>query len=328
MFTHPELQHHAVRMLAGRAGFAALSTADFQRLERVDTGPSGWVPYCKDHQSSDLICTTGVDAASLAAQGLHYARLRAATTTIVTVPAAIVPSVDALPLERVYVFCPGRCGSTLLCQLLRAIGVRALAEPGFYLDHFKRAWDRPESEREHWRRSLDRLEYLLLKPFDDAGIVVLKPHPYCAADPELLLARLPRSPKPRTIALLRQVQSWSRSWHTFNQTEVGHDIAFYVRYLEQLERVVQATDCLLVAYEELLATPVPTLARIGAHLGRPVDMDRLVDSLRVDAHTGAASWRPQPSAVDPTREAVLNVLWQLRRPDALIARLGIAAFVG
>ena len=328
MFTHPEIQYQSVETLPDRDGFAQLSTADFRRLEHLDPDSTGWVPYCEDETAGQLICATGVDARSVAGRGLHYAQLRSVTTKIAMLPTAIVPSAETLPLERVYVFSPGRCGSTLLCQLLRAAGVTAFAEPGFYLSYLQRARGESESKREQLRQTLSKLEYLLLKPFEQSTVAVIKPHPYCSSDLGLFLDELSNAQRPRTIALLRRIHPWSRSWAVFNQTKVEQDVAIYVRYLRQLDTLRETTDCLLVSYEDLIGSPAEVMSQIGRHLDLSVDLSALNASLGIDAHAGDRAWTgPTPSS-DPLRDILLNTLWQLQRPDDLIERLDIRARTG
>jgi hypothetical protein len=323
MFTHPEIEHHSVRFLPGREGFAGLSTADHVRLVRINPEPEGWIPYCEDEHTGHLICATGLDATAIAARGLHYAQLRAATRKIAVVPVERVPISAQACTSRVYLFSPGRCGSTLLCQVLRAAGVPALAEPGFYLSFLQRARGMAEAQRSGLRTTLAKLEYLLLKPFDDADTVIIKPHPYCSADLDLWLGGERGKPRPRTVALLRRIVPWSRSWYTFNQTDAVQDVALYIRYLEQLAILKATTHCLLVTYEELIKNPAQVVKRIGRHLDISVDVSKAEAAMRIDAHAGDRLWEGKTGPSDGTRETLVNTVWQIQRPDALIERLGI-----
>jgi hypothetical protein len=324
MFTHPEIEHHSVRFLPGREGFARLSTADHIRVGPINPDPEGWVPYCEDEQTGHLICATGLDATAIAARGLHYAQLRAATKKIAVVPVELVPVATQACTTRVYLFSPGRCGSTLLCQVLRAAGLPALAEPGFYLSFLQRARGKTEAQRFRLRTTLAKLEYLLLKPFDDADTVMIKPHPYCSADLDLWLGGEPGQPRPSTVALLRRMIPWSRSWHTFNQTDAVQDVALYIRYLEQLAILKATTNCLLVSYEELVKNPGQVVKQIGQHLNIIVDTSNTEAALRMDAHAGDKLWEGQTGPGDGARETLVNIVWQIQRPDELIERLGIS----
>ena len=328
MFTHPEVQYHSVEPVAGREGLVGLSTADFRRLNRVDPDPCGWIPYCIDESEVRLVCATGLDARTVAERGLHYAQLRSMTTQIATIPTALVPSVATLPLERIYVFSPGRCGSTLLCQLLRSAGIPAFAEPGFYLPCLQRARGASASNRTLLTDRLAKLEYLLLQPFDHSATAVIKPNPYCSGDLELFLGTSPATPRVRSIALLRRIQPWSCSWGAFNQTLVEQDIAIYIQYLKQLEKLIQRTDCLVVNYEDIIASPKNVVSLIGRHLTVDVDLSGIDASMGIDSHAGDRAWKGSASADDPIREILVNALWQLRRPDELIERLDIRSQTG
>ena len=328
MFTHPEIQYQSVETLPDRDGFAQLSTADFRRLEHREPDPTGWVPYCEDEPTGQLICATSVDARAVAARGLHYGQLRSIISKIAMMPADIVPSAETLPLERVYVFSPGRCGSTLLCQLLRAAGVTAFAEPGFYLSYLQRARGESESRREQLRQTLSKLEYLLLKPFEQSTVAVIKPHPYCSSDLGLFLEKPSNARRRRTIALLRRIHPWSRSWAAFNQTQVEQDVAIYIQYLRQLYALRETTDCLLISYEDLIGSPDEVMSQIGRHLDLAVDLSAIGTSLGIDAHAGDRAWTGPAASSDPLRDILLNALWQLQRPDDLIERLDIRARTG
>jgi hypothetical protein len=206
--------------------------------------------------------------------------------------------------------------------------VTAFAEPGFYLSYLQRARGESESKREQLRQTLSKLEYLLLKPFEQSTVAVIKPHPYCSSDLGLFLDELSNAQRPRTIALLRRIHPWSRSWAVFNQTKVEQDVAIYVRYLRQLDTLRETTDCLLVSYEDLIGSPAEVMSQIGRHLDLSVDLSALNASLGIDAHAGDRAWTgPTPSS-DPLRDILLNTLWQLQRPDDLIERLDIRARTG
>lgn len=323
MINHPRIEHHAVSIVPGREGLASLSTADHKRLGRTEPIQEGWIPYCHDEQTGSLIFATGLDAAAIAGRGMHYARLRAATRKIAVVPTDVVPDALLTPARRVYVFSPGRCGSTLLCQVLRAAGVPALAEPGFYLSILKGARGASTACRDQLRANIRGLENALLQPFGADNTVIIKPHPYCAHDLDLWLGDEPRATRPRTIALMRRIEPWSRSWFEFNQTDVVQDVALYILYLGQLSRLLAETDCLLVSYEALMEDPRQTVGNIAKHLGLVVDVTKVDAAMRLDSHAGDRLWARHAGPAGGAREALVNTVWRLQRPDALIERLGI-----
>jgi hypothetical protein len=256
---------------------------------------------------------------------MHYARLRAATRKIAVVPADMVPTAILRPARRVYVFSPGRCGSTLLCQVLRAAGVPALSEPGFYLSILKGARGASPACRDQLRETIGKLENALLQPFGECSTVIIKPHPYCAHDLDLWLGVEPRETRPRTIALVRRIAPWSRSWFEFNQTDAVQDVVLYIRYLEQLSRLLADTDCLLVSYEALMEDPRQAVGNIAKHFDLVVDVTKVEAAMRLDSHAGDRLWERHAAQAGGTREALVNTVWRMQRPDALIERLGIGA---
>jgi hypothetical protein len=94
-------------------------------------GAQGLLPYCLDFVRRRSLYAGGVDAKGAQGAPFYYLHLRRHATRAVSVPweRGALTSETRAPI---FLFSPGRCGSTLLSALLSNAGIANVSEPDFY----------------------------------------------------------------------------------------------------------------------------------------------------------------------------------------------------
>src|SRR5471030_1797962 len=90
------------------------------------------LPYCLDFIAWRAVYVGGVDAKGAQAAPFYYLYLRRNARRIVSVPWEQGALTQGAVRAPVFLFSPGRCGSTLLSSILFAAGVANVSEPDFY----------------------------------------------------------------------------------------------------------------------------------------------------------------------------------------------------
>jgi hypothetical protein len=219
------------------------------------------LPYCLDllHRRAIYVCDADVGAAQAAP--FYYLHLRQTARRLVSIPferlSPTTPSSDP-----VFLFSPGRVGSTLISRVLAEAGVASVSEPDFYTQVAKPLWQSPLNP---WRKSVaDAMWHLS----DDLGVAlgaapVVKLRAECAAYPELFL----RGPKAKTIVLLRDFESWSRSTAQVFGAGPAKAVGKYLAALRCYQTLRQRSDCHLMCYEDWVNEPNAAALALGRFLG-------------------------------------------------------------
>jgi hypothetical protein len=230
-----------------------------------EVGPA--LPYCLDLLRRRAIYVCDADVAAAQAAPFYYLHLRQTARRIVSIPFERLSSV-APPRDPVFLFSPGRVGSTLISRVLAEAGVASVSEPDFYTQV---ARPLPRSPLNPFRRSTaDAMWHLS----DDLGAAlgappVVKLRAECAVYPELFLRR----PRPKTIVLLRDFESWSRSTAQVFGAGPAKAVGKYLAALRCYETLRRHSDCHLMRYEEWVNDPHAAAAALGRFLGVTIGPD-------------------------------------------------------
>ena len=163
--------------------------------------------------------------------------------------------------QPVFLFSPGRCGSTLLSRVLFETGIPSVSEPDFYTQMASWFWSRPFNplaaryRRAMWTMSADLSAAL-------GAVPVVKLRAECARAPELLV----RQPAARTIVLFRRFESWSRSTTRVFGNGPGKTVRKYMNALCCYAWLTRHSRCLLVRYEDWLSDPRVAARAVGDFL--------------------------------------------------------------
>lgn len=279
------------------------------------------LPYCLDFVRGRAIYVAGVEVAALEAAPFYYLHLRRTARRLLAVPIEH-GSLNAAPAyaDPVFVFSPGRCGSTLLSGILAHAGVRGVSEPDFYTQMSSLFWSYPRNPlREPFRRAMWAMTQDLAAALGGAPVVKLRAES-CRA-PELFV----RSPQARAIVLVRGFEGWARSTARIFGAGPGKSVRKYMRALSCFAYLRRNAVCHLLRYEDLVADPETTCAALSRFLG--------VDVAPEAAASAAAHNSQQGTPLEPERhrqaagwEAKFDAAMRLWRSPRLVdarARLDI-----
>ena len=274
-----------------------------RRLDHANPLPAGLLPYCLDIVGRRAVYIGGVPAGDASAAPFYYLHLRRNAREVVSVPWEAGRIVAVSPASPIFLFSPGRCGSTLLSRILSTAGIANVSEPDFYTQ-LTSAWSAGPFNpwRAQMRTAVANMGSDLAAALGAAPVVKLRAES-CRA-PNLLLQPDER----RTIFLTRSFEAWVKS----NAKTFGNDarksVAKYLRALNCYSYLKRNSTCHVLHYEELEADPVPTTRALGTFLGRDIGQDAVRDAMMKDSQGGT------PLGKEERRE---RPGWERRFEDAV-----------
>ena len=250
----------------------------------VGTLPSNTLAYCADFASERVLFTchaAGDMAALFSAPFLFIEQLRLAFQ-VIAVPFERLDELepDAPATQPVFVFSPGRTGSTLLARVLGAAGLACASEPDMLTQV---AWmGRPN------RLRLPGAEALLAGACVSALGRALGPGAFiklrsqCNERP---LAMIEATPGCRVIFMLRGMTGWALSRHRVFQEPPQSVAAVLRQAMDSLDKLAGAGVTFDVLWFETLAADPEAALRICAP-GRKVSRRRLARVMAADSQEG------------------------------------------
>jgi hypothetical protein len=263
-------------------------------------------PYCIDVFRARSIYVDGVERAAVRAAPFYYLHLRRHAQNIVTVPIerGSLFGATATP-EPIFLFSPGRCGSTLLNRLMFEAGISSVSEPDFYTQFAALFWSGGvQPLRELFRRAMWNMTSDLIVAI--GGVPVVKLRAECCAAPELFL----KSDRQRTLVMFRRFEDWARSTAQIFGAGPRKAVHKYMRALSCLAYLQRRSKCLAVSYESLLSDPEAVCAELGAFLGHRIDAAALAHARAQNSQFGSPLEAPKTR---PGWEAKFDAamgLWQ------------------
>ncbi len=253
------------------------------------------LPYCLDIARRRSLYVSGVSTREASAAPFYYLHLRRDARDVVSVPWEAGAIVAKAPRAPIFLFSPGRCGSTLLSRILFAAGIANVSEPDFHTQ-LTSAWASGPFNpwREQMRAAVANMGSDLAAALGDAPVVKLRAES-CRA-PQLLL----QADEPRTIFLTRGFAAWARSNARTFGNGARKSVAKYLRAITCYSYLKRNGSCQLLRYEELERDPLKVTQALGLFLGRNIAPEAaraamMKDSqdgtpLGRDAHSGRAGW--------------------------------------
>lgn len=276
------------------------------------------LPYCLDFLRAAAIYVAEADVRAVQAAPFYYLYLRRHAHRVLRVPLdhAFV-SRPATVEHPVFLFSPGRCGSTLMSQVLFEAGIPSVSEPDFYTQMASWFWSRPFNplapryRQAMWAMSADLSAAL-------GAVPVVKLRAECARAPELFVPNRAA----RTIVLFRRFENWSRSTTRVFGNGPGKTVGKYMTALRCYAWLARHSRCLLVRYEDWLSDPCFAARALGDFLERPISPEAVDRACRVHSQEGT----PLIDRVRPGWEAKWGgamALWQSPRLVTARQRLDI-----
>jgi len=234
-----------------------------------------------------------------------YARTEARSVLSVPWEAGPVnrPSVKADPI---YVFSSGRCGSTLLHNILTAAGINGVSEPDIATALISPVYGKYPPLRPILRLVTRIFVRDLVSAMGDNGgplVVKLRSQFNRAAEPLLKGAR-----ERRTIFMTRDFASWSQSVGQLFRVTPAYLIQEYRRSLKCYAYLRQASHCHFLRYEDLVSEPGKEMARLSQFLGHEIAGHAIDEAMAVGSQKGTrlekvsekglARWQAMKDEVD------------------------------
>jgi hypothetical protein len=222
-------------------------------------------PYSLDFVRRRTIYVRDIDPHAVQEAPFYYLYLRRHAQRVLSIPVEYGPLASSEGEDPVFLFSPGRCGSTLLSRVLFEAGIASVSEPDFYTQMASWFWSRrsnplrPAFERAMWALSGDLTAGLGAAP-------VVKLRAECARAPELFV----RNPSARTVVLLRGFEGWAQSTAKAFGAGSGKAVRKYMTALDCYAWLCRHSCCHLMWYEDWLSDPERAARALSAFLGRPL----------------------------------------------------------
>jgi hypothetical protein len=231
---------------------------------------------------------------------------------------------DSSNLFPTLIFSIGRCGSTLLVSLLRALGAPAVSEPSVFRQLIRSVEDGQLLNRRLVTVAVQTCTASIAQHF--GGQPVIKLQSQCNYLIEAITYALPQY---HAIFMFRESTTWARSMcraFFYEPRGLAHRLAADIKSYDWLAQNHSGVQ--LVWYEDLVDRPEEVLRQLGA-LTDPVSADtrrRIYEVMAADSQEGTGLSRQNLSTREfrPNTSMKFRNEWKKVRPEALIERYGLA----
>jgi hypothetical protein len=265
--------------------------------------PQSQFPYCLDFLRRRALYVTDLDAKAVQAAPFYYLYLRGHARRVLSVPFAA----SGAGADPVFLFSPGRCGSTLMSRVLFEAGIASVSEPDFYTQLGSWLWSRPFNplagvyRDAMWKMSQDLAAGL-------GAVPVVKLRAECARAPELFV----RNPAASSLVLFRRFETWSRSTAQVFGASPEKAVRKYLTALKCYAWLRRHSRCLAIRYEDWLTDPAAAAGNLGSFLGQPIGLDAVARALGRQSQAGTPLERCRRSDWQAKWDGALR-LWQSPR---------------
>ena len=254
-----------------------------EAIERPDVQDGVLLPYCMDLLRARSLYVGGVDPRDAQAAPFYYLHLRRHARIVVSVPWEQGRLYEGDRRAPIFLFSPGRCGSTLLSRILSAANAPNVSEPDFYTQLTAAAVASlfnpllPAIKRAAANMGSD-----LALTIDGMSPPVVKLRAESCRSPNLLLGASER----RSLFMTRDFEAWARSNIRAFRNSPGKSVRKYMRAVAAYAWLKRNSDCHLVRYEDLLADPGATTTALATFLGRAIAPEAVAAAMTEDSQEG------------------------------------------
>jgi hypothetical protein len=300
----------------------------FSILREKTWDESQVIPYCFNFSTKEILYTDGVDPIFAADATFHYEFLRENSNRIISMPweERLQKKIDFS--DPIFIFSPGRCGSTLLTKLISALGAVSVSEPDIYaqIAIFSSRCSSADIYDGDLSRILSCTTADLVKPLlgMNNDSVVLKMRLEANNNPGLILSCC--SSYPKTIFLIRDFCSWAESFLRISNLNLDTLFQIYLGSLDCYSFLRQNSNCLLVKYENLEKQDMASIDEISNFLDlskkpRPDGIDM---TLCTNSQQGTyIDLIRSKSYVDSQAREQIQFFWKTNQPKVLLNSLGL-----
>jgi len=243
-------------------------------------GAEGLLPYCLDFVRRRSVYVGGVDPEGAQDAPFYYLYLRRHATRAVSVPWE-AGSLTRETRAPIFLFSPGRCGSTLLSALLSNAGIENVSEPDFYT---QATMALPASPYNPFRTRIAEAAAAMGR--DLAGALGASPVVKLRAESCRAPALLVQPQERRTLFMTRGFETWARSNQRAFRNEAAKTVGKYLTALQGYAWLWTNSLCHVVRYEELTAEPQAAARALGAFLGRDISAAAVASTMKEDSQRG------------------------------------------
>jgi hypothetical protein len=264
-------------------------------------------PCLIDIAKARTLYVPGLDAQRLREAPFANVYARTDAKSVLSVPWEAGPiNRPSLKADPMYVFSSGRCGSTLLHNILTAAGVNGVSEPDIATALISPVYGKYPVLRPLLRWATRSYVRDLVSALGDrpGPLVVKLRSQFCRAAEPLLKGSRER----RTIFMTRDFASWSRSVGQLFRVTPAYLIQEYRRSLKCYAYLRQASQCHFLRYEDLVADPQREMARLSQFLGHDITGQAIDAAMAVGSQKGTrlesvsekglARWQAMKDEVD------------------------------
>lgn len=280
------------------------SPSDFVlRRSASNEPPRLLFPYCIDFLRGRALYVADADAGAVQGAPFYYLYLRQHARRVLSVPF----EAGGVRSDPVFLFSPGRCGSTLMSRVLFEAGVASVSEPDFYTQMAAWFWSlRCNPLAVRYREAMWAMSQHLVAALGAVPVVKLRAE--CSRAPELFV----RNPAAPTIVMFRRFETWSRSTAQAFGASPAKAVQKYLTALRCFAWLRRHSRCLLVRYEDWLTDPAAAAAGLGDFLGRAIDPEAVRRAVGTHSQAGTPLEHRRRSDWEAKWRGALQ-LWQTPR---------------
>ncbi len=259
-----------------------------------------------------------MDTAGVQSAPFYYLHLRQKAERLISVP------IEHGRISRgtsrgdpVFLFSPGRCGSTMLSRVLAEARIASASEPDFYTQMASVFWSSPfNPARAPFLRAMWNMSDDLSATFGAAPVVKLRAE--CARAPELFV----RTHGARTLVMFRRFEDWARSTAEVFGAGPGKAVRKYLAAMRCYARLSRISHCLVLRYEEWTGDTAAAAAGLATFLGVIIPPEAVRRAMSGNSQQGTPlSGRSRPGW--PAKFDAAMRLWQSPRLVSARARLEV-----
>ncbi len=297
-----------------------------QQLTQAELARGPLIPYCFDLRTGTIIFCAGIDPTLAMAAEFHYDYLRTHARRFIEMPPqSFRSSEEAARAGSVLLFSPGRCGSTLLAKVIRAMGGVCISEPDFY-SQFAYYAAHVGAVVPADRHLLEMARQVLVAPWRKSpSPVVLKMRSHANRAPTALLPAGADAAK--VVFLMRRFEPWCESrMRAFGGMFRSH-MDVYHRTLLALQQLQQNARCLLLDYDDMNSASPAWATHVAAFLGLTFDEASVRNVLDQDSQQGTPLAAEQLSRqITPELRNNIAAAWRASAPAQLLAAVGLSHY--
>ena len=283
--------------------------------------PAGALPYCLDVIARRSLYLTGLDVRATQEAPFYYLYARRNGRAIASVPWEWSVPASSGGAAPILLFSPGRCGSTLLSQILFDGGIPNVSEPDFYTQLTSIGG---ASVLNPIRGAMQSAVRRMGADMSDAlgQPLVIKLRAESCRAPQLIVATGER----RTIFMTRRFEDWVRSTGRVFRNPPQKMIGKYMQSLVCFAWLKKYSEVHLVRYEDLVASPEQIAENLSRFLGRVIPAGIATAALARDSQKGTPLAQGMRAANDRTDRFVDDALalWNSDKVRRARDRLDVA----